>query len=258
MTRIRSEESEWPVTHGRPKGDQPGRIRPCGRIHVYVRTCALSSCVRRKDAREVPEARCSVIQRGVHARAYYRARAAKHHTYLPFHLRTYVLPRTCTYFHVLTVSPTYVRTYLRTYVRTHLRTVRTYRFTHVLYIPYRTHTYVRIVSPTYVRTYVSTYGTYVRTYSFSHVRTCGPCFIYVRTSLHASEPTATARGDFELAVHVDEPVDAVALPAAQIQCDVRELESESTKTCVIVQNMCRPSPSSPSPQAPPTLQMSTW
>ena len=116
-----------------------------------------------------------------YARAYYRARAAKHHTYLPFHLRTYL--------HVRTVSPTYVRTYL------HLRTVRTYRFTHVLYIPYRTHTYVRIVSPTYVRTYVSTYGTYVRTYSFSHVRTCGPCFIYVRTSLHASEPTATARGD---------------------------------------------------------------
>ena len=164
--------------------------------------------------------------------------------------------------HVLTVSLTYVppRTYRFTHVRTylHLRTVRTYRFTHRLYIPYRTHTYVRIVSPTYVRTYVSTYGTYVRTYSFSHVRTCGPCFIYVRTSLHASEPTATARGDFELAVHVDEPVDAVALPAAKIQCDVRELESESTKTCVIVQNMCRPSPSAPSPQAPPTLQMSTW
>ena len=69
---------------------------------------------------------------------------------------------------------------------------RTYVRAYVLYIPYRTHTYVRIVSPTYVRTYVSTYGTYVRTYSFSHVRTCGPCFIYVRTSLHASEPTATA------------------------------------------------------------------
>ena len=174
MTRIRSEESEWPVTHGRPKGDRPGRIRPCGRIHVYVRTCALSSCVRRKDAREVPEARCSVIQRGVHARAYYRARAAKHHTCLPFHLRTY--------FHVRTVSPTCVRSYL------HLRTVRKYRFTHRLYIPYRTHTYVRIVSPTYVRTYVSTYGTYVRTYSFSHVRT------YVRPLFHLRTHVASCFG----------------------------------------------------------------
>ena len=112
-------------------------------------------------------------------------------------VRTCVLSRTGgEASHVLTVSLTYVppRTYRFTHVRTylHLRTVRTYRFTHRLYIPYRTHTYVRIVSPTYVRTYVSTYGTYVRTYSFSHVRTCGPCFIYVRTSLHASEPTATA------------------------------------------------------------------
>ena len=60
----------------------------------------------------------------------YRFTYVRTSTYVPFHPRTYV------------------RTYLRTYVRTHLRTVRTYRFTHVLHIPYRTFTYVRIVSPT--------------------------------------------------------------------------------------------------------------
>ena len=116
-------------------------------------------------------------------------------------VRTCVLARTGgEASHVLTVSLTYVppRTYRFTHVRTYVLTL-TYR----TYVPFHTQivhtipyahlrTYVRIVSPTYVRTYVSTYGTYVRTYSFSHARTCGPCFIYVRTSLHASEPTATA------------------------------------------------------------------
>ena len=95
-----------------------------------------------------------------------------------------------TYVRTSTYVPFHPRTYVRTY--TYVPYVRTVSHTDCIYHTVRTLTYVRIVSPTYVRTYVSTYGTYVRTYSFSHVRTCGPCFIYVRTSLHASEPTATA------------------------------------------------------------------
>ena len=80
------------------------------------------------------------VPNGTHVRIIAHGRRSITRTYLPFHLRTYL--------HVRTVPPcTYARTYVRTHVRTHLRTVRTYRFTHVLYIPYRTHIYVRIVSP---------------------------------------------------------------------------------------------------------------
>ena len=141
-----------------------------------------------------------------YVRAYYRARAAKHHGK-----------------YVLTVSFTYVRTYLRTHVLTYLRTYlgtyrtvsltfappRTYRFTHVrtyvltltyrTYVPFHTQivhtipyahlrTYVRIVSPTYVRTYVSTYGTYVRTYVQFLPRT------YVRPLFHLRTHVALCFG----------------------------------------------------------------
>ena len=131
MTTVRT-QSEM------PEGDQPGgRTTTYVRLYVctYVRSCARSSCARRVGVthgnryvrtRERTYVSSSPFAAGFtcvctyvrilpeapggaewYVRAYYRARAAKHHTYLPFHLRTYL----------------HVRTYRFTH--THLRTVRT-------------------------------------------------------------------------------------------------------------------------------------
>ena len=194
-----------------PEGDQPGgRTKTYVRLYVctYVRSCARSSCARRVDVthrnryvrtRERTYVSSSPFAAGftcvcTYVRTYvyflkpqavpngtyvrtiaHGRRSITVSTYLPFHLRTYLRTYLGTVpFHLR--SHLHVRTVSPTYVRTHLRTVRTVSPTYV-------RTYARTYVRTYVLTYVLTYVRTARTYRFTHVRTRGPCFIYVRTSL---------------------------------------------------------------------------
>ena len=184
-----------------PSGDQPGgRTKTYVRLYVctYVRSCARSSCARRVDVthrnryvrtRERTYVSSSPFAAGFtcvctyvrilpeapggaewYVRAYYRARAAKHHGK-----------------YVLTVSFTYVPTYVPG------RTVRTCVPTYPRNVPLEVPRYLT-VSLTYVRTYL-----HVRTYRFTHthlrtVRTVSPSHCTGGVSLLSCIPSAARTG----------------------------------------------------------------